>query len=750
MNQRNNRQTNRPLIQIDRTVIFFGFIVALAIILIWRLFSLQVFAYNHYKELAASEHYGFSELPAYRGEIFIKDYASDELVRVATNSTYDILYADPTMIKDKKLVADRIAPMIFDLEKAKQIEEERVKKAVLRANTPEELEDIKPLEEDELYDQFYDDLLEKISSDLRPVIILTTDVSPDEAKAIQEADLSGIKVTENLELKAYPPEINSIKAVSQKLGEIMNTPPLRLEQILNSQNRYVVLKRKVPHEIAIEINKIMTEDEGMHFIGLGMQEQYYRYYPENNLAANVLGFVSPDGNGNYGIEGRYNTELKGKKGVFETQKDSVGRLITVGESVIEPATDGQNIVLTLDRSIQMALERKLERHVKNTRADSGQAIVMDPKTGRIIALAHYPSFDPNNYPEVYEKEDIKLSEQEIADLVPIEDMENTYWLYRNVAAHDRIMIFKNTLADGTEIYQRYKNTFGPEAYQNKAVASPYEPGSVFKVITMAIAIDDQDVTPSTVFHDSGVLEVDEFEITNVSSECTGRITATEILAFSCNTGMGKIAQRIGGNLFYNYLKRFNFGERTEIEFENEHPGKLEHFNDWAPSELVTHAFGQGLTATMVQMGTAISAIANDGVMMQPYIVESIEKEDGNIYTTDPTILSQVIRPETAETIKNMMIGAVENGVANKAQLDSHYIAGKTGTSQTYRHGKPLKGAGTTLASLGGFGPINDPKFVLLVKLDRPRSSEWASETAAPLFKEMAEYLYEYYSIPPDK
>ena len=197
------------------------------------------------------------------------------------------------------------------------------------------------------------------------------------------------------------------------------------------------------------------------------------------------------------------------------------------------------------------------------------------------------------------------------------------------------------------------------------------------------------------------------------------------------------------------MKKFGFGERTEIEFENESSGKIPS-DKWAESELYTHAFGQGLTVTPIQLVTAIAAIANKGVMMQPHIIESIEKSNGKITTTSPSIITTVISEETAKAVATMMVGAVEYGVAKNTALPNHYIAAKTGTSQTYKHGQAVFGAGTTIATVGGFGPIDDPKWVMLAKLDRPRSSEWADSTTSFMFKDIANFLYEYYSIPPDK
>lgn len=737
-------------LQIDRSLIFFIIIVISTIIILVRLFELQVLAHDHYAQIAAKEHYGYSELPAHRGEIFIKDYASGENVRVATNSTLDLLYADPTLIKDKKLVTDRLVPLIYNLDEAKQIDQERVKNAVLRAKTSEELAAIKPYTDDELYQNFYKQIFDQISSDIRPRIILGNDLTTAQIEAIKALRLNGIEIDQTNKLIAYPPQITDLVNTAQSLGTILQSPPLQLESLLRGKNRYVVLKRKLTREISSKIKETVDQDKANNFSGLGLTEEYYRYYPEGQLAANVLGFVTPSGDGSYGIEAKFNTELRGKKGVFETQKDSIGRQITVGDSLIQPAEDGKNIVLTIDRSIQLAVESRLKKAVQDFRADSGQVIVMDPKTGRILAMANYPSFDANNYGTVYDKDEIKLTPEQIDGLVPVKDQENTFWLYRSLASQDRLMIFRSSLPDDSIIYRYYKNNIGPEAYQNKTVSEPYEPGSVFKTIVMSIGIDDGDVTPLTSINNGAVLEVDEYKIRDVSAKCTGRITMAQVLAQSCNTGMGWLAQKIGRQLFYSYLTRYGFGNRTEIEFDNEHPGQVAHFSQWADSELVTHAFGQGLTATMVQMAEAISAMANNGVMMQPYIVDSVEKSPGNWVVTEPTILGQIIKPETAKTMAGLMVGAVENGVSGNNAMPDYYIAAKTGTSQTYRNGKPLSGAGTTIATVGGFGPISNPKFVILAKLDRPRSSEWADTTTSNLFKSVAEYLYSYYSIPPDK
>ncbi|MEK7085975.1 MAG: penicillin-binding transpeptidase domain-containing protein, partial [Patescibacteria group bacterium] len=230
----------------------------------------------------------------------------------------------------------------------------------------------------------------------------------------------------------------------------------------------------------------------------------------------------------------------------------------------------------------------------------------------------------------------------------------------------------------------------------------------------------------------------------------GLVNMQTVIAKSLNTGMTFVAKKIGPALFYSYLKKFGFLDRTDIEFDNENVGKIEYFDDWTESELATHAFGQGLTITMIQLGTAYSALANGGVLMQPYIIDEIRHPDGKITKTEPSQVRRVISEDVSSKITSMLIYTIENGEGLKGGVKGHYIAGKTGTAQTYKHGQALSGRGTTIASFAGYAPIKDPQFVVMVKYDHPRTDEWGSNTAAVTFSEIAEFLFEYYNIPPDK
>ncbi|MBU1992910.1 MAG: penicillin-binding protein 2 [Patescibacteria group bacterium] len=738
---------------VNKLRVLIGFMVIAGAIIIAQLFNLQILKHGYFQEIAAKAHFGSTELPARRGEIIIKDQHSNEEFRLATNTTLDLLYADPSLIENSMLIAAKIGPLLFDLEEAREKDAERIKemKKQVSADIPEEEINkiLQPKTEEELRADFIQDLADQMSQKRRQKILLATELSPNILETIAKFELEGVKVLENY-LYAYPPQITDPGKVAETLAPYIEISELKIEKLLTSENRYTVLKKKLRPEISTQIKEMAREDKEGLFFGIGLQEEYYRFYPENELGANILGFVDHEGMGQYGIESKFNVQLRGKTGIFQTQKDSIGRQITVGDSVIKPAEDGDDIVLTIDRSVQLEADRIIERGVRQTDADSGLILIMNPQTGAVIAMSHYPSFNPNSYGDVFEKETVNLRPGEIDTLYPINEEDGIYYLYKNVDTDDKITIFKEIQENGEAIYKKYKNDAGALAYQNKAVGWVYEPGSVFKSVTMAIALDDGDITPNTTYFDSGPIQVDEFEIHNSTDEYFGWTNMTTVLEKSLNTGMTFVAKKIGRTLFGSYLKKFGFGERTDIEFNNELGGRVEHFTHWAESELVTHAFGQGLTVSPIQLVNAYCAIANGGILMQPHIVSEIRHQNGKVTKYEPVQIRRVISEQTSSTLTAMLISSVEHGVAAPARVARHYVAGKTGTSQTYKWGKPLIGAGTTLTSFVGYGPVENPRFVVLVKLDHPRSNEWGAVTAAPIFSQMGTFLYDYYNIPPDK
>ena len=795
-------EARRPKSPLNRLKIILLIQYGIIGIIILKLFWLQVIQQNYYRTIAAKEHYGYTELPARRGEILIRDNSSKDLYRVATNTTLDLVYADPSLVKNPDIIVETLTPLLFNLEEARnedlaRIEEERkklepvlteiekqekeLKELEERKKAEEAIKDpivttpkeptakdpakeapkptvqlteaqqltLKPLSDAELKEKFRQTIATKITSKTRTHIILGTDIDNKIIDEIAIKNLSGVDARDK-SVTLFPLEMENRNHVFSTLAEALDISESQILKLVNGKNRYAVLKRKITPAASEKIKLLIKNDKDGKYAGIGMQAEYYRYYPEKSLAANVIGYVNSVGLGLYGIESKFNVQLQGKKGIFQTQKDSVGRQITVGESVIQPAVDGDNIILTIDRSIQMKLDKLIEKGVKDTRADDGLGIVYDPQTGRVLGMSHYPTFDPNQYSKVFEQETINLKPEEIQRLVAIDEKTGHYTLIIDNQTGVKIDIFKEVYRDGTIKYKKYKNTVGAEAYHNKSVAWPYEPGSIFKPLVMAAAIDDHDVTPNTQYNDNGPIKTDEFMIKNALGKYYGVITMTQVLEKSLNTGMAYIARKIGRNLLYNYIMKFGFGAHTDIELDNEATGKINHFTKWAESELITHAFGQGLTVTPIQMVMSFGALANKGTMMQPYIIEEIQQTNGKIIKNDPRVVRQVVEEESANMVTEMLVSAVERGVATHAGVPNHFIAGKTGTAQTYYKGKPLSGSGTTNASVVGYGPIDKPKFVILVKLTRPRTSEWADATAAPIFSQVAQYLFDYYNIPPDK
>lgn len=739
-----------------RLAILIGILFLVTTIIILRLGQLQILHHPHYQELAQSAHQGYTELPARRGEILITDYNSGEEFKLATNTTLNLLYADPYLIENPDLVAETLAPLLFDLEQEQELDEERVEEELEIAyeieddeEREEALEEIAYKNDEELFEDFEERIEEQLSEKVRSEILLAEEVDQETIDALSALDLKGLLITETGDIYAFPSEISNKSKTAELLAEVFQVDPDNLEGILEGTNRYTVLKRKLDPEISAQIEELIENDENDDFLGIRMLEEYYRYYPESDLAAQILGYVNSAGVGQYGIEGFFNSTLTGKKGYFTSQIDATGKQITVSGSVIEEAEDGANIMLTIDRAVQLEIEKLLSSAVEEYQAESGQAIVMDPETGAIIAMANSPTFDPNNYSDVYNLTEIEITDWQWDDYVF--DMgteeEPAWWLYTQIDPDERVKIFPDE--DDPDTWYSYENLYGPEVYKNKTIQAIYEPGSIFKPVAMAAAINAQEVTPQSTHACSGSIEVDEFEIHTFNDEYHGIETMTDVLINSCNIGMSYVAELLGRSLFYSYIKAFGFDKRTDIQLDGEESGYIEYYEDWADSELVTHAFGQGISVTPLQMITAVAAIANDGVLMQPYIVDYIEYSDDSITEFEPEIISQAITKETADTLTAMLTSVVEQGIP-QAELDNYFVAGKSGTAQTYKWGEALTGKGTTITSFIGYGPIDDPQFVILVKFDYPKTDEWGANTAGYVFSDIAEFLFSYYNIPPDK
>lgn len=417
--------------------------------------------------------------------------------------------------------------------------------------------------------------------------------------------------------------------------------------------------------------------------GIAMAEQERRVYPEGELAAHVLGYVgwSESGQtGRYGVEEYFNPQLAGDLGWLFSERDTQGRFIGVADSKFRPPKDGQDIVLTIDRVVQSIIETELRDGVPRYGAQRGSVIVMDPKTGAILGLATFPTFDPNYY---YAITDAAVQ-------------------------------------------------------ANPVVADIFEPGSIMKPLVMAAAIEEGKVTPDTTMVDSGPVKVDKYIIDTFDSRHWGTQTMTQILEQSNNIGMVWVGQQLGREKLYDYARRFGFGEQTGIELATETKNSLPAPSEWNVATVATVSFGQGVAVTPLQALNAMNAIANRGILMQPHLTAH----------HTPTSVRRVISESTAAQVSAMMVSVIENGVATLARVPGYYLAGKTGTAQVPdERGK--YSPDRKIISFVGFGPVSNPQFAILIKLDNPAGLSFASGTAAPMFQNIAEKLLNYYQIPPD-
>ncbi|MFH2105118.1 MAG: penicillin-binding protein 2 [Parcubacteria group bacterium] len=488
---------------------------------------------------------------------------------------------------------------------------------------------------------------------------------------------------------AIPKQVQDINGVAEKLADILELPADELKEKLSKEDDlYEPLKHRVTDDKVEEI-------KNLDLAGIRFQPEDWRYYPDGEFAAHILGFVGfveDEKKGRYGLEGYYNDLLAGKEGHLAMEKDAAGRLISMGEKSFQKATDGDDLVLTIDRFIQFKVETKIKEAVEKFGAQRGTVIIANPHTGEIIAMANFPTFNPNKYSEV-------------------EDAN----------------VFTNT-----------------------AVYSLYEPGSAFKPVIMTAALDLGLVSPHTTVEDSGAIKVDEFTIRNFDGGASGTVTMTEILEKSINIGMVQIAQKMGRERVYEYVDNFGFNELSGIDLDTEASSELADYQQWSDADLATISFGQGISVTPIQLITATSAIANGGKLVQPHVVKKIVHSAGEEEVITSKETRQVISPAVAATTSAMMVSVVENGFGESAKVPGYKIAGKTGTAQVPNENGPGYDPSQKITSFIGFAPVEDPQFVMLVRLDNPGGDVWGASTAAPVFKEIAEEIFRYYQIPPSE
>jgi cell division protein FtsI/penicillin-binding protein 2 len=493
-------------------------------------------------------------------------------------------------------------------------------------------------------------------------------------------------------VEAAPAYVVDKEGAAVKLASVLHLPASHVEDLLSSRDENEELRKWVP--IAPSVSRETGEqvlDEDIN--GITVRPLWKRRYPEGTLSSHTLGFSTMI-TGYYGIEGFYDEMLRPKEVEWVAPVDVASVPIPWQPIAGELPRRGVDLELTVDRTVQALVEEELRRAVWEYEAEGGTIIVMDPDTFGILGMASLPAYDPERYTEFVDQ-----------DSPPFED---------------------------------------------PAISKQYEPGSVFKILTMAAALDSGIVTPGMTYVDQGWIEVGGQTIRNASGKVYGESTMADILIESLNVGAAWLSKRMGPDLFYRYIQEFGIGERTGVDLAGEVSGQLwlpDDIEHWHPSNLGTNSFGHGVAVTPLQMLTAVATVANDGVRLQPRVVGRRIAPDGTVSVHQRLVMERVISSEAASHLCEMLVRAVEEG-ATLASVDGYRVGGKTGTAQI-----PIPGGydpNDTIATFVGFGPVPNPKLVVLVKLDRPQTSPWASRTAAPTFQRLTSRLFTALAIPPSE
>lgn len=489
--------------------------------------------------------------------------------------------------------------------------------------------------------------------------------------------------SETYSVIADPFLIKDDRATADYLAPVLQMESAEIiDKINDKKKRYSVIKKKLTKEDAEKIEKLKLK-------GVNLQKVPIRTYPENTLAAQTIGFVDGEGNGRYGIEGFFNEDLRGYDGSVTGEKDAKRRIISRGQTA--KPKDGTDIVLTIDHTLQFVVESKLREALKKYEADSGTIIVMDTKTGAILAMANEPTFNLNTYNEI--------------------------------SGDDQHL------------------------FLNQAVHGTWEPGSIFKGFTLAAGLEEGHYDPDTRIELPCSVKVDGFEIKNAEHKCYPNPNMYEVLGDSINVGTIWIADKVGNDKFSALLNNFGFGNKSGIELSAEATGRILPVKNWRDVHRATFSFGQGLTTSPLQMVSAYAAIANGGKLMKPHLVAKRVESDGREIVTKPKELRQVISETTAKKTTEMLRFVVTDGHGKRASVPGYQVAGKTGTAQVV--GDDGKYSETDhIGSFAGFFPSNDPRFAMIVKLDKPKAVEFAESSAAPTFGEVAKWLLHYAKVPP--
>ncbi len=478
-----------------------------------------------------------------------------------------------------------------------------------------------------------------------------------------------------------PTTVDSPLKTARQLSPILHVRTDELERRLRQDRRFVWLARKLDPEQGRRLDRLSLD-------GIGVVMEGRRFYPKGPLLAHVLGFSGMDGEGLEGVEHRYEPYLHGEKRMMVLQRDALGHTVFPKGMTERSPTPGHSLTLTIDEVIQYIVERELEDAVGRARAKSGTVILLDPKTGAVLAMAVSPRFDPNAV-----------------------------------------------------------SALSPDRWRNRALTDAYEPGSTMKAMMAAAAIEERVVRPNTmVFGEHGRMTVANTVIHD--HERLGWISFAQVIQKSSNIGAAKTGMALGEHRLYRYLQAFGFGQRTEIDLPGEGVGLVRDPKDWGRRSVASISIGQEIGVTPLQMVSAVAAIANDGMLMKPYVVSEIRDADNHILRhVPPQAKRRVISPETARSVTKILEGVVTDGTGTNAAIPGFRVAGKTGTAQKIDPRTGAYSASRFVASFTGYAPADNPQLAMIVVIDEPQGDTLGGAVAAPVFSRVGEQVLSYLGVP---
>ncbi len=504
--------------------------------------------------------------------------------------------------------------------------------------------------------------------------------------AIFDSTNSALAVSIDMDsLYAEPRNMENVSEAAAQLAPVIGMTKEVLEKKMSGNKGFVWLARRLTPEVAKAVRTLEID-------GIGFAKEPKRFYPNAEIGSHVVGFTGLDPEGLEGIERKFDSTLLGNTGFMVTERDALGRDIGTRGMMMKSASIGQSLALTIDKNIQYIAEKELAAAVESSKAKGGIAIVMDPQTGKLLAMANYPTFNPNSF-----------------------------------------------------------GKYPPQALRNRAITDSFEPGSTMKVFLIAAALEEKAVKAEDAFNcENGSYNIGGRTIHDTHKY--GRLSVGDILKHSSNIGAAKIGVRLGPERLYGYLRGFGFGAKSNIDLPGEVTGYLRNKSQWYGVDLATISFGQGISISAIQLASAMSAIANGGNLMQPYVVDRVVDTKGNpIKQFSPVVKQKVVSPETARIVANMMEGvAAEGGTGTAAGVDGYKVAGKTGTAQKADPVTKGYSQDKRTASFVGFVPSDHPRLTILIVVDEPKTSPYGGVVAAPAFSAIAKQSLCYLRVPPNQ